>query len=148
MSTARKADRIGDSDSRSRSCFRSRRTQNKYRSSPEMKTSPDSARDFSVVLGGPLFQLLLRAHLTGPHLTLLYRRMFFIVAIAWVPLFFLTLAEGRAFGSVKVPLLLDIETYARFLIALPILVAAELLVHQSEERRVGKECRSRWSPYH
>ena len=22
------------------------------------------------------------------------------------------------------------------------------LVHRSEERRVGKECRSRWSPYH
>src|ERR1017187_2181948 len=24
----------------------------------------------------------------------------------------------------------------------------ELLDHRSEERRVGKECRSRWSPYH
>ena len=23
-----------------------------------------------------------------------------------------------------------------------------LLFHRSEERRVGKECRSRWSPYH
>ena len=22
------------------------------------------------------------------------------------------------------------------------------IVHRSEERRVGKECRSRWSPYH
>src|SRR5256885_10025473 len=35
------------------------------------------------------------------------------------------------------------------------LAAAEILVadvapaeHRSEERRVGKECRSRWSPYH
>ena len=27
-------------------------------------------------------------------------------------------------------------------------VAFSLLVHRSEERRVGKECRSRWSPYH
>ena len=95
-----------------------------------MKTSPDSARDFSVILGGPLYQLLLRSHLTGPHLTLLYRRMFFIAAIAWLPLLVLTLAEGRALGGVKVPLLVDIETYARFLIALPILVAAELLVHR------------------
>src|ERR1035438_6802516 len=25
---------------------------------------------------------------------------------------------------------------------------AKLPVHRSEERRVGKECRSRWSPYH
>src|ERR1035438_2509456 len=23
-----------------------------------------------------------------------------------------------------------------------------IIVHRSEERRVGKECRSRWSPYH
>ena len=25
---------------------------------------------------------------------------------------------------------------------------SEFLVYRSEERRVGKECRSRWSPYH
>ena len=25
---------------------------------------------------------------------------------------------------------------------------AKISVHRSEERRVGKECRSRWSPYH
>ena len=24
----------------------------------------------------------------------------------------------------------------------------DLLIYRSEERRVGKECRSRWSPYH
>ena len=27
-------------------------------------------------------------------------------------------------------------------------VAVQLSQHRSEERRVGKECRSRWSPYH
>ena len=26
--------------------------------------------------------------------------------------------------------------------------AVDLLFERSEERRVGKECRSRWSPYH
>ena len=26
--------------------------------------------------------------------------------------------------------------------------ARQHFVHRSEERRVGKECRSRWSPYH
>ena len=25
---------------------------------------------------------------------------------------------------------------------------ADLFTYRSEERRVGKECRSRWSPYH
>ena len=27
-------------------------------------------------------------------------------------------------------------------------IAMRLLLSRSEERRVGKECRSRWSPYH
>ena len=27
-------------------------------------------------------------------------------------------------------------------------IAAKVVVVKSEERRVGKECRSRWSPYH
>ena len=29
-----------------------------------------------------------------------------------------------------------------------LLEAAGILEYRSEERRVGKECRSRWSPYH
>ena len=28
------------------------------------------------------------------------------------------------------------------------LAAAKAFIFRSEERRVGKECRSRWSPYH
>ena len=31
---------------------------------------------------------------------------------------------------------------------LVVVVAAFSLIIRSEERRVGKECRSRWSPYH
>src|SRR3712207_7251147 len=31
---------------------------------------------------------------------------------------------------------------------IPDLVFEEVTVKRSEERRVGKECRSRWSPYH
>ena len=27
-------------------------------------------------------------------------------------------------------------------------IEAEMILIRSEERRVGKECRSRWSPYH
>ena len=29
-----------------------------------------------------------------------------------------------------------------------LVLLGDLLYHRSEERRVGKECRSRWSPYH
>ena len=36
----------------------------------------------------------------------------------------------------------------RFLIRGEAVIAMVLAVVRSEERRVGKECRSRWSPYH
>ena len=31
---------------------------------------------------------------------------------------------------------------------LPFTIATKRIKYRSEERRVGKECRSRWSPYH
>ena len=37
--------------------------------------------------------------------------------------------------------------YDRLALSLGVCVATELAL-RSEERRVGKECRSRWSPYH
>ena len=36
----------------------------------------------------------------------------------------------------------------RFYIIASSLLAIVFLFYRSEERRVGKECRSRWSPYH
>ena len=47
--------------------------------------------------------------------------------------------------------ILDIlfATLLLVVLALPIaLIALTILITRSEERRVGKECRSRWSPYH
>ena len=38
--------------------------------------------------------------------------------------------------------------YVLALVALPWLAGLDPLTSRSEERRVGKECRSRWSPYH
>jgi len=87
--------------------------------------------DFSLVLGGPLFQLFRRAHLSGDALELLHRRVAIIAGIAWIPLLVLSLASGRALGNaVAIPFLHDIEAQVRFLVALPILVMAELLVHR------------------
>ena len=63
-------------------------------------------QDFSVVLGGPLFQLLRRTHLTGNALELLRQRILIFVALVWVPLFTLSVAEGRAWsGRAAVPFL-------------------------------------------
>src|SRR3712207_8507982 len=42
----------------------------------------------------------------------------------------------------------DSNDMLRILIALGAAAIIAVAVYRSEERRVGKECRSRWSPYH
>jgi len=85
--------------------------------------------DFSIVLGGPLMQLLRRAHLDGGHLELLYRRLIFFSGITWLPLFLLATVGPFAGSAGRLAFLRDIEVHARFLVALPALIAAELIVH-------------------
>ena len=94
--------------------------------------------DFSLVLGGPLFQLLVRSRLTTPALDLVKRRIIFISLFAWLPLLLLSLVDGKAWGGSKLPFLYDIEMQVRFLVALPLLIAAELVVHQRLRLVVGQ----------
>jgi hypothetical protein len=87
--------------------------------------------DFSLILGGPLYQLLRRTHLSGDALQLLHRRIIVMALLAWMPLLLLSVAEGHAWGdSVKLPFLYDVALHVRLLIALPLLIVAELIVHQ------------------
>jgi hypothetical protein len=87
--------------------------------------------DFSLVLGGPLYQLFRRAHLSGDALELLQRRILVIALFAWLPLLVLSVVEGHAWGSgVTMPFLKDVDAHVRFLIALPLLVLAEIVIHQ------------------
>src|SRR5258706_5195979 len=50
------------------------------------------------------------------------------------------------------PLLRSLEKFSHagrvFCAAGPVVFVQAKRLHRSEERRVGKECRSRWSPYH
>jgi len=86
--------------------------------------------DFSLVLGGPLFQLLRRARLSDDALLLLHRRIIVISLFAWLPLLALSLFEGQLLAGVAVPFLLDVEVHIKFLVAMPLLIGAELVVHQ------------------
>jgi hypothetical protein len=87
--------------------------------------------DFSLILGGPLYQLLRRTHLSGDALQLLRRRIIAMALLAWMPLLLLSVAEGHAWGdSVKLPFLYDVALHVRLLVALPLLIVAELIVHQ------------------
>jgi hypothetical protein len=90
-----------------------------------LQTEPD----FSLVLGGPLYQLYLRTRLAQPPLRLLPRRLIAIPLICWLPLLLLTAFAGRLIGGVPAPFLLDPEVHAKFLLALPILLADEVLVN-------------------
>jgi hypothetical protein len=95
-----------------------------------MKTIPTpEASDFSFVLGGPLFQLYRKARLSGDGLELLKRRVLVVTLFAWLPLLLLSAVEGRALGGAVIPFLHDIEAHARFLVALPLLIVAEVIVH-------------------
>jgi hypothetical protein len=87
--------------------------------------------DFSLVLGGPLFQLLRRAHLSDDALMLVRQRIIVFALLAWLPLLVLSALQGRMLGGgVAVPFLLDVEAHIRFLVAMPLLILAELVVHQ------------------
>jgi hypothetical protein len=88
-------------------------------------------QDFSLVLGGPLFQLLRRSHLAGDALELLLKRIAVISLFTWLPLFALSALDGQLLGGrAAVPFLLDVEVHIRFLVALPLLIVAEIVVHR------------------
>ncbi len=87
------------------------------------------SEDFSLVLGGPLYQLLIRSRLEDSALGHLRRRIVVITLLAWLPLFLLSLLDGKVLGGVSMPFLYDSEMHLRFLLALPLLIAAELMVH-------------------
>lgn len=85
--------------------------------------------NFSLVLGGPSYQFLRWAHLSGPALEQVHRRILFTTLITWLPLALLSLIEGNPSG-VKLTFLRDIEAHVRFLVAVPVLIGAELIVHR------------------
>ena len=104
-----------------------------------MRTAPSVSSDsilgdpgnFSLVLGGPLFQLLRRGHLSGDALQAAQKRSIVLALLAWLPLLALSTVEGHLLGGgLAVPFLLDIDVHVRFLVALPLLIVAELIVHR------------------
>ncbi|HET7363168.1 MAG TPA: hypothetical protein VFJ70_06280 [Burkholderiales bacterium] len=81
------------------------------------------------MLGGPLYQLLLRLRLARPPLGFVERRIAIAIAITWLPVLLLAWAGGTALGGTKVPFFYDVDTHVRLLVALPLLIGAEPLVH-------------------
>ena len=89
----------------------------------------EEPHDFSLVLGGPIFQLFRRSHLAGDGLELVHRRLLIITPVARLPLLLLATLGSSAGNVGRISFFHDVEVHVRFLVALPVLVAAELLVH-------------------
>src|SRR4051812_12602508 len=69
---------------------------------------PAPPTDFSLVLGGPLYQVWRRTHLCGDAMQLIRRRIIVLTIVAWVPLLVLSALQGHAWSGVALPFLYDI----------------------------------------
>jgi hypothetical protein len=95
-----------------------------------MSRVPGDAREFSLVCGGPLYRLMVKLRLIKPSVGQLRRRILVMAGLAWLPLLALSLIEGRAVDGVALPLLSDVATNAKFLLALPMVLVAEVILHR------------------
>jgi hypothetical protein len=92
--------------------------------------APSDDRDLGLFIGGPLYQLLKRARLTDDALGLMRRRIVWAMLITWAPLLALSTLDGGLTGGKALPFVRDIECHARFLLAVPLLLFAELMVQR------------------
>jgi len=85
--------------------------------------------DFSLTKGGPFFKLMVRSGLMKPEFARPARRATFLAVFTWLPLLILSLVQGLAFdGPVELPFLWDFAVHVRFLICVPLLIIAEVLL--------------------
>jgi hypothetical protein len=87
------------------------------------------AQRFLLTEGGPGAALLKRLRLAHPELgTGSVRTALALMLLVWVPLCVGCLFEGLAFGGVKLPFFYDLAAHTRFLLAVPLLVLADIPV--------------------
>ncbi len=92
-------------------------------------SAPAPPPDFSIVLGGPLYQAIRRFHLADPVLGLVHRRIVASILILWAPLIIFSALQGGLIGEGERSFLRDIGFQLRFLVVVPLLILAEPVVH-------------------
>ena len=113
----------------------------------EVNGSPPPLDDFSIFVGGPVYDTLLRIGLVRLGLPNILRRIVALIAIMWLPLLLLSLKDGFAVGhQVRIPLLYDFSIYGRFLLGLPLLILAEIVIDPAIRRSVQEFVKSRIFP--
>jgi hypothetical protein len=101
---------------------------------PVTTATPEATRftaplGFDIVLGGPLYQALRRVRLSDDVLGLAHRRIIAAILILWAPLVVLSALQGGLLGQGEHSFLRDIGFQLRFLLVVPLLILAELIVH-------------------
>ncbi len=104
-----------------------------------LESAESTVRNFSIVVGGPVYDLLLRFRLVRESLPNIMGRIHAVVVLTWAPLLLLSLKDGLAFGhQVRVPFLYDFSMYGRFLLGLPLLLLAEVVIDPAVRQAVGE----------
>lgn len=85
-------------------------------------------RRLSVVEGGPLDRLQLRLGLMKLQRPLIMRRALVFSLIGWLPLLVLSAVQGTLFKNVRIPFLYDPSPHIRFLLSVPLLIVAEVVI--------------------
>jgi hypothetical protein len=106
---------------------------------PIMKTeSVGQLPELSLMEGGPGDALMKRLRLIRPEFgAASARTAMSLAAVTWLPLLVFSFIEGLALGGARIPFLYDLAAHARFLVAVPILVLAEIPIG-SRLRKVAK----------
>jgi hypothetical protein len=85
--------------------------------------------DFYFERGGPSYRLMQRLGVIQGDGPSVERRIVFSIAVTWIPLLLFAFLDGRALGPTpRESMLLDFATYARFFLAVPLLIIADLVV--------------------
>src|SRR6185369_14004029 len=84
--------------------------------------------EFSLAKGGPFFKLMVHSGLIKPDFARPARRAAFFALFTWLPIFIFALFQGVAFGGVKLPFIYDFTVSVRFLICVPLLIVADVLL--------------------
>ena len=95
------------------------------------ESTPYHSHDLALFDGGPFARSLRWARLRGEELgELCWLRTVFLVGVTWLPLLLLSALDGQALGDLSgMPFLLDASAHVRFLLALPLLIVAEIGVN-------------------
>ena len=82
----------------------------------------------SVVEGGPMDRLQLRLGLMKLQRPLIVRRAVIFALFAWLPLLILSALQGLVLRNVRIPFLYDPSAQIRFLLSVPLLIVAEVVI--------------------